>query len=441
MKSVENWYNQLIVNDPRPQPVAGFQVLLCRKPQLSITGGEYPWKKPPAQLRSIPLFKMTLKRVLNNFDIKGQFLKALEEQYTHMRTPDLSCQQKSTHSALFESSIENYPGNIALVYTRDPETKSSYGIFFGCSDDDIKAVEMMLQRSVKVYTDPLLLLAVFAELQTAHLRELGETLIDEAVIVDAEVKRLRNTQQRFQAPKLTKRVNDINADAKLFEEDIAAAHRHLKGLINQTDPKTYTGVFRKRFEEMSYEYDDLSGACRVAIGTAILNAQAHATDISKHEATSTTILAFVAMIYLPISTVAAIFAMPIFDFKAYWIDIQGRPVPTSPSSSDAQPVIVSYYVAYYIGVSFALLLLTLEGWYISTRGERIDRKQWWKTLLTTRLIMKLYQVVQRVAHRPSAHPPMSATPQPMEADGSLAGGPQKPMNPCRSDSETSRFDI
>ncbi|KAI0549692.1 hypothetical protein F4679DRAFT_545199 [Xylaria curta] len=165
-------------------------------------------------------------------------------------------------------------------------------------------------------------------------------------------------------------------NAKLFEEDIATAHRHLKNLIScikPRDPSSTTShdhydKFRERFEQMSGEYDDLSGSCRVNIGKAILNAETHATVISKHAAEASVVLAFVAMIYLPMSAVASIFAMPILDFKADWKDMNGRPVPTEThSSGDAQPVVVSYYMAHYLGVSLALLLLTLEGWYISTR--------------------------------------------------------------------------
>ncbi|KAF2971185.1 hypothetical protein GQX73_g2362 [Xylaria multiplex] len=348
-----------------------FPVLLCPKP-LSGTGN-YPWKDIPADLKTVPLTERVLETVANQFKIPRRFFEALREQRTHMPMPDLDANDPSTHSALFQSDVENYPGNIALVYTYFP----------GRHPDDINAVYDMLKRSGAAYTDPLLLPTVFAELQTLHLHELGEALMDQAFRVSAEADRLRSTVVRPQLPNLTNMVSGMNFAATILEENIAAAHRHIKRLINCIDPNDTKSMFRKRLEEMLCQYDDLAGRYRVNISGAIINAEAHATETSGRAAMAGLVLSFIAMAYLPISTVASIFAMPIFDFKADWLDIHGRPVPTGPSSSDTQSVIVSYYLTHYLGISFALSYLNIESWNIVIRGDSINPRRWWEYLFIT----------------------------------------------------------
>ncbi|KAI0101578.1 hypothetical protein GGR51DRAFT_332942, partial [Nemania sp. FL0031] len=293
------------------------------------------------------------------------------------------------------SNIKNYPGRIAIIYTYLPGVKSSCGIFFGCEKDDVETVYSMLKRSRLAYADPLLLPAAFAELQTSRVEELGDILIDEALTVNGYIGIHRSRQKYFQPPHLTERVSDMITDVKIFEEDVAGARRQLQGLINCTprsggSSRNKNYMLRKRLEQMSCQYDDISGACRVSSEMASLSAETHATTISKHIAIGSMVLAFIAILYLPISTIASIFSMPIFDFKADWKDIYGRPTPKVPDPTREHPFVVSYYLTYYLAISLTLLLLTLEGWHIFTRKDDFEWRQVWKFLLTTRFLVKLF---------------------------------------------------
>lgn len=91
---------------------------------------------------------------------------------------------------------------------------------------------------------------------------------------------------------------------------------------------------------------------------------------SRHQAKAATVLAFVAMIYLPSSTVATIFAMPIFDWQARWWDIhaifeaQASADSASPSENqtagDPGPAaVLSGYFWIYFSVSLFLTFLTV----------------------------------------------------------------------------------
>ncbi|KAI1117435.1 hypothetical protein F5Y14DRAFT_402624 [Nemania sp. NC0429] len=437
LASWDSWRNWLFDSEGKPsQALAspGFTVLLCPKSQAATE--DYPWTSAPTELTTIPLLEDVFLFISKQFNIHQRHLKPLQEQYTHMPSPYLKeeappdlknkptsdsgdkhtpdsqheptldsqnrARQQSTYSALFRSDIENYPDNIALAYTYAPG--SSRGIFFGCSDQDKKTVYSFLRRSGSAHNDPLLLPAIFAELQTSRLHELRQLLVAKALIVNANVERFSDSKQHFVPLELTKNINDIKTDASLFKQDVATAQSHLRRLINNIPGDT--NRFRRRFEIICSEYDEISGSCQVNTERAISNAQALGSAVSGHAANSSAVLAFVAVIYLPISTLASIFAIPIFDFKANWKDIHNHPVPT-PSSSDAeavvgnaQPVVVSYYLAHYLGISFALLILTLEGWYVFTR-DIYDWKEislWrrvWNFAYTRHLSIKLGLVLKR----------------------------------------------
>ncbi|KAI1119868.1 hypothetical protein F5Y10DRAFT_290797 [Nemania abortiva] len=409
LNDVDAWIDWMRGSLPDASTRKGFTVLLCPKTRPST--GNYPWGELPTQLRTIPLTPVVLDYVASGFEIPFRSFRLLQEQRTYMSTLDLEATLPSTHSASFTSDITNYPENIAFVHTYSPEHQSSCGIFFGCSQDDIEAVFSMLKKSGSAYTHPLLLPAVFAELQTSHLQELSEGMMDEAVLVAAQMERLSSGGKRFQATDLANKASDINMDAKVLEEDIAKAHRQLKSLIkcihrygNATYLDRYdihgrmTSVFLRRFERMSLQYDDLSGSCRVMMGMAVFSSDIHATGISRYAVTAS-IPAIVAMIYLPFSTLASIFSIPIFDFKANWRDIHGHSVPVPPGSGDSHPITVSYYLVHYLGVSSALLLFTLEAWHVFTREDDVEWQRFWKYFLTTRLLIRLHWVTWNALKR------------------------------------------
>lgn len=90
---------------------------------------------------------------------------------------------------------------------------------------------------------------------------------------------------------------------------------------------------------------------------------------SRHQAKAATVLAFVAMVYLPSTTVATIFAMPIFDWKARWWNFYGAFVAqlstdesssTNQTSTDPGPKpVLSGYFWIYLAVSLFLTFLTV----------------------------------------------------------------------------------
>lgn len=67
----------------------------------------------------------------------------------------------------------------------------------------------------------------------------------------------------------------------------------------------------------------------------------------------------------------AIFALPVFDFQARWLDIYGR-------IADSDKTMVSFYLWYYIIVSFVLTLITIEAWWVFANESL---QPWWRRSL------------------------------------------------------------
>ncbi|RMJ13906.1 hypothetical protein CDV36_006436 [Fusarium kuroshium] len=90
------------------------------------------------------------------------------------------------------------------------------------------------------------------------------------------------------------------------------------------------------------------------------------------------------MAYLPITALATIFALPVFDFKARWRDMYNQPANWSESSGDdnpdtgspssSSPPIMSIYFTYWISTSLVLTWLTIECWWVLS--SEVEEWRW-----------------------------------------------------------------
>ncbi|KAK3689670.1 hypothetical protein B0T22DRAFT_514316 [Podospora appendiculata] len=88
-----------------------------------------------------------------------------------------------------------------------------------------------------------------------------------------------------------------------------------------------TSRFTKRLEEISTEFDSMMGQCRTSSEELTFTRELFMAELSRQEversrqeAKASRVIAFVAMLYLPMTTAATIFAMPVFNFQSHWLD-------------------------------------------------------------------------------------------------------------------------
>lgn len=197
------------------------------------------------------------------------------------------------YTGFFESSTENYPGNLAFTSTYFGETTSSCGIILGCIDSDMKRVVKMLKGCETTWNHPLLLPCIFVELQGRRLRGLSEDLSTRAMMVLAnleddidELKDMPDSQAAEKSLKWVSDLRNVQNDNNLIGEDLAAAARQLDKLIahaedllavdskSQSSRLEDTRRFADRFREIGLDLQDLMASCRLNVNEAVLTADA-----------------------------------------------------------------------------------------------------------------------------------------------------------------------
>ncbi|KAK0712057.1 hypothetical protein B0H67DRAFT_669833 [Lasiosphaeris hirsuta] len=295
------------------------------------------------------------------------------------------------HTAVMSFEHRDWTDNIAISSTHFRDSNFTVAIIYGCSDElkdgqpsVMDNIESLLARSPEVKGHPLLLPGLFAELQ----RDRTEDLV--VCSAQSELEHLM-----FEL-KLTQKSepSDWDVNHRLGELDWFM-FRRLGGIrlkmmdieeearVNDWDVfKKNTKRFKVRFEELCNELDAFMVRCRRGFEEATFARELREVEVSRQEAGTAsrqtrinTAIAFVAMLYLPITLVATIFAMPVFDFKNHWTDARLRyapsdgPNPNSSNSSQAQqtpeaPVVSGYFWWYLIAsVSLTVLTVSLWSWY------------------------------------------------------------------------------
>lgn len=130
------------------------------------------------------------------------------------------------------------------------------------------------------------------------------------------------------------------------------------------------------------------------------------------QAKMSTVIAFVAMLFLPMTTTAVsaphqdktrgstdpyqqtIFAMPVFQFSNNWRDWRYHQVNKGDSSGSnsttttnfPDPPVFSGYFWIYLGISIALTMITIEGWWRFTQNDiGREKGQHWSRYLARKL--------------------------------------------------------
>ncbi|KAK4234311.1 hypothetical protein C8A03DRAFT_37915 [Achaetomium macrosporum] len=354
----------------------------------------------------LPLSKSRLKNITKVFRLHNEFLRAAWRKrchYTHVVTKH-GDQSLELHTAIGASF--DRPEHFALSCTYFPKSKLSLGVIFGCGYRQVRLVRTLLWQSrdsPEVASHPLLIFGIFAELQLYRMQEM-------IMVVPHSIDPIMN---RFDAGigmtwELNEEILRGVLRGKEAEEEIGTTRAQLKDLALRVDERIrdWEGClseetralaetakrFKRRFADIDMELESMMTECRVVIeqlqfASDMFEAQrarreglraAQETKASTHQARLSAVIAFVAMLYLPITSVATIFATPVFNFQNYWWDQNFRPTDSASSSASSntsslpetpKPVLSGYFWIYLV-TSIVLTIVTLLGWQLYI---------WWKT--------------------------------------------------------------
>ncbi|KAK4682469.1 hypothetical protein QC764_0019470 [Podospora pseudoanserina] len=270
--------------------------------------------------------------------------------------------------------------SVAISSTYFSSSKLTVAVLFGCSEEQIARVEDLLASSPEVKSHPLLTVGLFAELHKDRMQEIVKNALYECTAAITELKLDRDAPSVVKRDfKLSRKLRNCRLKTKMAEEEVRTTKGLLEKMIPQVEEEqrlyqswddgefaTSTRRFKQRFEEIGIELDALMARCRIMFDDMTYSEELFMNELlsddaerARDQAKMSTIIAFVAMLYLQITAVATIFAMPVVEFQNDWRDAE-------PNASK-QPVLSSYFWVYLI-VSVTLTAFTVFGWWHYARG-------------------------------------------------------------------------
>ncbi|KAH7333217.1 hypothetical protein BKA65DRAFT_41432 [Rhexocercosporidium sp. MPI-PUGE-AT-0058] len=317
------------------------------------------------------------------------------------------------------------PDTFAFASTHIDRAHLTLAVMIGCSVKQINRVRNLLEGAELAIQHPLLMLGICAELQLDRLKKLVEDKVTECL---ETTRLLEATRQGGITWVLINKVRACRDGSKRAEEEVNATKRQLakalpsdfassvertenhesndgnsnkkrrgsihsdinapsastsKPELDKEDelPTNFTAMFSERFADIFAQFDGLVAECRISVEEMSFAADIIRSELARQEAKMSTVIAFVAMLYLPMTTIATIFAMPVFQFPNDWKNWRYQSVHTGGSSrsnsttnnSPDLPVLSGYFWI-YAGISIAFTLFTIEGWWRFTSRE-IERRR------------------------------------------------------------------
>ncbi|KAH0436352.1 hypothetical protein CcaCcLH18_04372 [Colletotrichum camelliae] len=292
------------------------------------------------------------------------------------------------------------PDDLALSSTYIPSTGSTFTVVYGCTEKQMDDIEARIRKSNEQHRHPLLMSGIFVELERKRLLLAVDKLVDEyAPKIDqlecepwnTDPKTDEDGQQTQKYLKLCmcnrSLIDHIQASKRQlskFLDEIAEVSEELQALnpqdswVESHETQIKLGKvgrnMKKRVQDIIREYDDKIDECNMVVSNMSLAMQtiwnhrmrqdsSATTEISKanramasdtrHESAQMRTIAILTMIYLPLSSVAAIFSMDMFNWEAV-----------------AGESIVSRHIWLFAVLTVGLTFLTLVAWRVGTQRSR-----------------------------------------------------------------------
>ncbi|KAK7416637.1 hypothetical protein QQX98_005108 [Neonectria punicea] len=288
-----------------------------------------------------------------------------------------------------------------MALTHSPQARTTFAIVFGCSTMQRTQIEGRLATvTPAALAHPMLLPGILAELERKRLGELFEKILDRftlraggtAHLANGRIGTLHMSEEQmseylelcYESQNLAKEFKGVKRQLTKMIEACEELYVPICGPeANDSAPVSAKAVpdglkaiglkIKTRTLEIIDDYDSKIDECGMvldntsitmqtiwnniarkdaAVSTKISRANTSIALDSKQESAQMRSIALLTMIYLPVSAVASIFSMTIFDW--------------SPKSG----AIVSKYIWVFIVVSLALTVITVLIWYFATHKKK-----------------------------------------------------------------------
>ncbi|KAK3295061.1 uncharacterized protein B0H64DRAFT_402490 [Chaetomium fimeti] len=417
----DTWFQSDIFNDGHmksshpPRDLSGFQVLVS--PHIEpvahsgfsgfhaqgnpgpLLGGDLSddesGPKPLPQTHSnLPFSKPNWAKVAKAFMISKAILHPIRRN--KCQSTFVACNHGAADLELHTAVAAPYnrPGSFSLSCTYFAAPKLTLAVFYSCDSTQLQRIIKLLRGSPEVASHPLLMVGVFAELQLNRM-EASISRVHQLCDYNKRVFDVNwGSNMAILIKNLNRRLRRGEVKAKEAEEEMRAVRAQVKEMADRVDnqetawtafappagaagPSGNTAAisnrFKGRFKEIDNEIEGLMAQCRAAAEGQTYLANLFMSEIQRKEAgasrrqgVQSKFLAMIATIFLPMTSVATIFAVPAFKFENDWRDVRFQPVngsdsdggSSSSSPSDPPNPVFSGYGIIFIVVSVCLTCLT-----------------------------------------------------------------------------------
>ncbi|KAI1340871.1 hypothetical protein F5Y15DRAFT_34877 [Xylariaceae sp. FL0016] len=353
-----------------------------------------------APVSYLPVTKSTWERLTKEFHVPRSITRTLSRRVASVSLSfgdhDITKEPKISYVARTSATLQ---GDLGLSVTYTPRNGNIYGIVYGCDPLQAEEFERRIWLASNKTQHPLLAMGILAEIERERLVNLVDDLVDKFALrsehVESKYIKLSSdmssakTQEYLhlclQSRGLADQIRAVKRQILTFIGDIHDLEEYLilhreeispiEGTLSERQLKRTGRLMKKRLQDIINEYDDKIDECNMIVGNTSLAMQTVWNLIAKHDSqTNTSIarantaialdtkressqmrsIAILTMIYLPLSSVAAIFSMGMFN----WMPGEGESI-------------VSKYIWIFVVLAAGLTTLTLLAWrHVTNRHEK-----------------------------------------------------------------------
>ncbi|KAH7120344.1 hypothetical protein B0J13DRAFT_567837 [Dactylonectria estremocensis] len=351
-------------------------------------------------LSYVPFSRSTFQRILHKFRIHRTIARTVTRETAYFSSTTIDETDRPSPSTILTCRTSSaWSDDLAMALTHDPKTRTTFAIVFGCNEMHRRQIGARITAvTPAALAHPALLPGILAELERKRLTGLVEDTLDRftlraggtSTVVDGQVSRLHMSEAQmgeylelcYESQNLAKECKSVKRQLSKMtqfcdhtstwtadspKDELSEAESPQRGLAD------FGNRIKKRTLEIMDEYDNKIDECGMVLDNTSITMQTIWNHIARHDAAVNTkisrantsialdskqdnaqmrSIALLTMIYLPVTAVASIFSMGIFDW--------------SPQAG----TVVSKYIWVYIVLSIALTIFTVLVWYLATRSKQ-----------------------------------------------------------------------
>ncbi|KAI0376473.1 hypothetical protein F5Y04DRAFT_285913 [Hypomontagnella monticulosa] len=363
-----------------------FIIIFSRSHDLDVSSPSY-----------LPVSIGDFAELIKLFQIHQTIVRAIRRGVTHFSRMHLDTKGHDGSKIVYAARMSSiWPDDIAMSSTFISRRRLSLSVFYGCNGDQLSKIEKCLNKAGDAVYHPMLASGMFAELERDRLVGKVNRVLDPYVLSTESLSCTTRDPQSIlnrdgenpdelsylyhctaELIKGIQRLQQQNSDMVKHTYELEMTHiaawrksksRKRLGLRNK--PNATLGInleysnigikFRERLSELKAEYDEKLEECEMALKdlkfttrmASDLVARNQNLEMRKENAQMRSI-ALVTMVYLPLTSVASIFSMGVFNWN-----------PTADQN------VLSFYFWVYIAIAGGFTILTVGLWWVLTRTRQ-----------------------------------------------------------------------